>query len=263
MGDGVLIEKFQDDPEGAYALLLERYTPVMLGMIRRFMHDPDEVMEVYTAICERLRAYDYQALRRFRMNSEITPWLSVVVANACRDRFRKRRMQSVPQSVLSRLDTRERLVFKYYYQSNLSHQEIAETVTAKHSIACSVVEVVKALEKIEGCLSTNKRWHLLSALRANRAVLSLDDLGEDGYWPEPEDAESNAEEALQQHESLQHLNQVLDSLQPEDHLLVLLRFEQGMRAHQIAQVMQYDNYKYVYTRLRTIVSRLRRQLAYA
>jgi hypothetical protein len=33
------------------------------------------------------------------MNGELTPWLSVVVANACRDRFRKLRATSVPKSV--------------------------------------------------------------------------------------------------------------------------------------------------------------------
>ena len=53
------------------------------------------------------------------------------------------------------------------------------------------------------------------------------------------------------------LNKAIQDLDPEDQLLVLLRFEHGMRAQQIAKVMQFENHKYVYTRLRTIINRLR------
>ena len=56
MSDLELIEQFQTDPEEAYLELLERYTPVLLRMIRTFMKDVDEMMEVYTGICERLCA---------------------------------------------------------------------------------------------------------------------------------------------------------------------------------------------------------------
>jgi DNA-directed RNA polymerase specialized sigma24 family protein len=49
-------------------------------------------------------------------------------------------------------------------------------------------------------------------------------------------------------------------LDPDDQLLVLLRFEHGMRAEQIAKIMHFDNHKYVYTRIRTIINRLRKSM---
>ena len=260
MSDSTLIERFIQDPEGAYAELLERYTPMILRMIRRFMNDPDEVMEVYTAICERLRSNNYLALRRFRINGELTPWLSVVVANACRDRFRKRRMVSAPQSVISKLDEREGLVFKYYYQEHLPHEDIAETISSKHSLPCTALDVVRAIEKINDMLTVNKRWHLLAALNMNRSVLSIEDLRQMGFQPASPDSLEDMDEALRNRERIQLLNGAIENLEPEDQLLVLLRFEHGMKAAQIAEVMRYDNHKYVYTRLRTIVNRLRRQM---
>ena len=60
MTDSELIARFKRDPETAYRQLLERYSPVILRMIRRFMYDDDEVMEVYTSVCERLRAKDFR-----------------------------------------------------------------------------------------------------------------------------------------------------------------------------------------------------------
>lgn len=257
--DVAIIERFEKDPEGAYAELLELYSPMLLRMIRRFMKDPDDVMEVYTSIAERLRSNNFQALRRFRINNELAPWLSVVVANACRDRFRKQRMVSAPQSVISQLDDKEKLVFKYYYQDNLPFGDISELISGKHGIPCNRMDVQSAVERINDLLTVNKRWHLLTALNMNRSFLSIEDLREAGFQPASE-AYGNAEAGLGERELIGQLNAAIAKLDEEDQLLVLLRYEHGMRAQQIARVMRYDNHKYVYTRLRTIVNRLRREM---
>ena len=259
MTDTALIKQFKADPVTGYSTLLDKYTPIILRMIRRFLSDPDEVMETYTSICERLQHNDYQALRRFRINSELTPWLSVVVANACRDRFRKNRMVSVPNSVISKLNESEKLIFRYYYQDQVPQSEIPELVSGKTGKECTQQMVHMAIGRIDEMLSVNKRWHLLAALRANRPTLSLDDFSEMGIAPAgshpPPDQIGTAEG-----DRVGVLNKAIEDLDPEDQLLVLLRFEHGMRAQQIARVMHFDNHKYVYTRLRTIINRLRRDM---
>jgi DNA-directed RNA polymerase specialized sigma24 family protein len=260
MTDTALIKQFKKDPESGYASLLDHYTPVILRMIRRFLTDPDEVMETYTSICERLRNNNYQALRRFRVNSELTPWLSVVVANACRDRFRKNRVTSVPKSVISKLDDREQMIFKFYYQEHMRHQEIADTINGQHGLPCTLLDVGRAIQKIDDMLSVNKRWHLLAALRANRPVLSLEDLALAGMTPPDRSRRRADEDPEESSEKVNELNSAIGELDAEDQLLILLRFEHGMRANQIAKVMQFENPKYVYTRLRTIINRLRRDM---
>jgi DNA-directed RNA polymerase specialized sigma24 family protein len=260
LSEAALVEQFKQDPESAYHELLERYSPVLLRMIRRFMSDPDEVMEVYTSICERFKSRDYQALRRFRMNGELTPWLSVVVANACRDRFRKLRATSVPKSVLTKLNERQRLVFKYYYQQNLPHDEITQTIEGKDGISCTALDIACDIEKINDLLTTKKRWQLLSVMNINRAPLSIDELRETGFHPVSSESPDALEQKRREITLEGQLKQAVAELQPEDQLLVLLRYEQGMRATQIACVMNYENPKYVYTRLRTVVNQLRRSM---
>lgn len=257
--DEQLIERFRRDPEGAYDELLRRFTRVMLHMIGRFMRDPDETMEVYTNICERLRSDDFRALRRFNPHSELKPWLSVVVANACRDRFRKQRMTSMPQTVLKKLDEREQLVFRYYYQERFPHEDISEIITYQHDVPCTPIEVLRAIGKINALLSTKKRWLLLTALNANRAHLSIEELREVGIQPAVT-RPAELDEAMRHQESIERLNEALDQLSNEDRLMVLLRFEHGMSAPQIAKVMGYENHKYIYTHLRTIINHLRRLL---
>lgn len=260
MSDTALFQRFKADPEKGYHELLDQYTPVILRMIRRFVRDADEVMEAYTAICERLRTNDYSALRRFRENSALAPWLSVVVANACRDRFRKYRTVSAPESVLCQLSDRERLVFRYYYQDRLLPSDIAIVLQSRHRIECAEYDVARDLTHIDDLLSVAKRWHLLAAIRANLPAVALDDLS-DGRVERSDlavhaDSQTDGpDEAL-----LGRLNDAVKTLSPDDQLLLLLRFEQGMTANDIARAMQYDNPKYVYTRLRTVIGKLRRLL---
>ncbi len=258
MSDVQLIERFRTDPATAYRELLERYTSVILRMIRSFIQDADEMMEVYTSICERLSANDYRALQRFRSDGALTPWLSVVTANACRDRLRKRRTASVPNSVLSRLDDRERLVFKYHFQENLAHEDIAEIISRRHRVPYSALEVVRAISKINDLLSTRKRWRLLCALHANRPSLSIEELRSMGFQPSV-DSKADAFDEVERHqELLDRLHDAISRLEAEDRLVLFLRFEQERTAAQVASVMGYDNHRYVYTRLRTIIHRLRR-----
>ena len=168
-------------------------------------------------------------------------------------------MTSVPNSVISKLNSCEKLVFRYYYQDHIPQSEIPELIQGKNGKMCTSEDVAKAIEQIDELLSVNKRWHLLAALRANRPMLSLDNLTEmgiapAGYMPSPDQV------GIPDGDRVGQLNKAIGDLDPEDQLLVLLRFEHGMRAQQIAKVMQFENHKYVYTRLRTIINKLRRDM---
>lgn len=256
MTDEELIRLFTEDPDRAYALLLEKHSSVLIRMIHKFVRDHDEVMEVYTNIGERLRARDFQALRRFRVGSDLLPWFSVIVANACRDRYRKRRALSMPQSVIDKLEPAEKLVFKYYFQERYSYDEIVEHIASKHREQVTLGDVRRAVEKIYALLSVSKRWHLIAAIRANLPVSSMDAMLEAGIssksFAQPDDPSEFDEQEVA------HLKRALRDLDPELKLVVKLRFEQELKAPEIARIMQYDKPKVVYSKLRTAIQHLRR-----
>lgn len=258
--DAVLIERFGYDPAGAFMELLNRYTPELVRMIRRHVRDSDDVMEVYTSICERLRSNDYQSLRRFRKDGALLPWLSVVAANASRDLYRKRRPASIPRSVLAKLDQKEQWIFRYHYLERMRHEDIAEIVSSKHGLSCTALDVVRVIGKINDFLSIKQRWLLLCALNANRPPISIDELGEIGYHLAAPDDAAALDDALRERDRIQKLTAALKTLSSDDRLMVMLRFEQGLSAIEIAGIMRLESHKYVYTRLRTIMARLRKQM---
>ncbi len=256
--DAHLVERFLTQPSLAYVELLERYTSVILRMVRRSFRDQDEVMEVYTAVCERLRAGDYVALRRFRVGVPIMPWLSVVVANACRDRLRRKHVGAVPKSLARHLDPREQLIYRYHFGHRVPPEDVAEMV-ARQGLPCSPLDVVKTVERIQSLLGTAQRYRLLRGIAAKRTTESLDDLVEQGLERATDPGEG-LDEALAERETVDLLGESLRALTHEDQLLVQLRFEQELSAPEIAQILGMPDYKVVYTRLRTILNRLRRVL---
>lgn len=256
--DAHLVERFLTQPALAYCELLERYTAVILRMIRRSFRDQDEVMEVYTAVCERLRAGDYLALRRFRVGVPIMPWLSVVVANACRDRLRRKHVGAVPRSLAAHLDAREQLIYKYHFGHRVPPEDVAEMV-ARQGMPCSPLDVVATVDRIQSLLGTAQRYRLLRGIAAKRTAESLDVLIDQGLERASDPAEG-LDAALSERERVDLLGEALQALTAEDQLLIQLRFEQEMSAPEIAQVLDYADYKVVYTRLRTILNRLRRVL---
>lgn len=258
-GESHLAERFATHPALAYGELLERFTPVILRMVRRFFRDQDDVMDVYTVVCERLRAGDYLALRRFRPGSEIMPWLSVVVANACRDRLRRTHAGAIPRTLAAHLTPREQLVYRYSFGHRVPPEDLALMVAGQHGEPCTPLDVLAALDRINTLLGTARRWRLLRGLDARRTPESLDALIERGL-DRATDAGEGIDEALASEERVNALGRALSALSAEDQLLVQLRFEQEMTAVEIARVMGYDAFKHVYTRLRTVLTWLRKEL---
>lgn len=255
-----LARRFAEEPEAAYEALLATYSPVLLRMAARFFRDPDEVMEVYTSVCERLKANGYAALQRFRVGSAIKPWLSVIVANAARDRMRRTRVMGLPESLAGKLSPFEQQVYREHYRFGATHEEIAESLSYRFGQPFTALDVAAALARINGLLGDVRRWRLIDRIAVYSNPLSIDRLlDETGLEPIDVEAEG-AGVSMERQETLRHLADALETLEPEDQVLLQLRFEQGLSAPQIADLLGYESYRYVYTRLQTLFKRLRTTL---
>lgn len=251
-----LTEAFQTEPAQAYVELLDGYSAILLRMIRRFFQDQDDVMDLYTVVCERLRAQNYRALRHFRAGSALLPWLSVIVANACRDRIRQQRIAALPRHVVSRLDTRTRLVYRHHVVGRMPPEDAAEVIS-RAGVPCTALDVVESVQHLHSLLRQGARHRLLRHLDPRNAV-SLDVLLERGL--DTHDSAADIDAALDDAESLARLDAALASFSDEDRLLLLLRFEQDLSAANIAAMVGMESQTRVYTRLRTLLARLRRLL---
>lgn len=110
----------QDDAsrEHAWERFLEKYSRLLLHTVRSRSSSYDEAMERYVFVLDRLRAEEFDRLRKYtpEVAARFTTWLVVVTGRLCIDHFRRRYGCSSQASAIDnealrhRLEARRRLV---------------------------------------------------------------------------------------------------------------------------------------------------------
>ena len=82
------------DLDGAWSIFVDRYRRLIFAQIRRATTEPDEVMDIFAHVCERLRENDLARLKTFAFapapRASFATWLVAVLHNLIVDWFRAR-----------------------------------------------------------------------------------------------------------------------------------------------------------------------------
>lgn len=78
--------------EAAWDELIRHHTRLLLAVARSLGGDPDDAMERYTYVLEKLRENDFRRLRKYNAESgaSFSTWLTVAARNLCLDHHRAR-----------------------------------------------------------------------------------------------------------------------------------------------------------------------------
>src|SRR5258705_13818674 len=73
------------DLDGAWSIFVDRYRRLIFAQIRRATTEPDDVMDIFAHVCERLRENDLARLKRFAFDpaprASFATWLVAVLRN--------------------------------------------------------------------------------------------------------------------------------------------------------------------------------------
>jgi len=248
------VTAIHESGSAAWPDFLEEFSPFILTCIRRYASDEDERMDIYVHVCDRLVADDCRRLRQFRGYGHrgacrFTTWLAAVVFNLSREwirtsRGRRRLFQSIKD-----LGRTNRLIFKYYFWEGYSVGEIATLLRTSGSKSCDRWDVSERLASIERHLNRDHRWRLVTALLRSAGPVSVDGAHSvvgDGPIPELPDSRENHATKLECTQARTKLSDLLSQLPDQERLAVVLRFERGMTAKQVAVALGIQNYKRVY-----------------
>jgi RNA polymerase sigma factor (sigma-70 family) len=241
------IERLRDgDHEGAWNLFVDRYRRLIFSVIRRYATDPDEVMDLFAHICERLHANDLARLRRYppdgSARASFSTWLVAVTRNLIVDWYRMRdgRSRAKGGDDLSPLARRIR---DYVFTRGYSHRETQEVLCGSSGAGVGVAEYQRALRELH-------RWLFSSAPGAAWRPVAVDGASYDPQASEAEDVDP-AETA----------GQALQALSPDVRMAVTLFVVEEMPAADIARVLGLPNAKSVYNKVYRGIDALRRALA--
>ena len=262
--------------EASWATFLQRWTPLLLNVGWRFARgsratgsratgsratgsratDHDQVLDLYLHVCENLAANDCRRLRSFQHGGtgEFAGWLSAVARNLCIDRLRQQRGRRRLPRAIAGLDVVERELFQAIVFDGHGSTEAMERLRAQRpDLATS--RLVLALERIQSSVSPRQLSELATTARGAADASPLDDLAQ------IPDGRADAETELLEREQRDQVRAAVASLDPDDRLLLRLRFEQGLTLAQAGTVLGLKDHRKTHERLTKILDKLRTALA--
>lgn len=236
------------DLDGAWSIFVDRYRRLIFAQIRRATTEPDEVMDIFAHVCERLRENDLARLKTFAFapapRASFATWLVAVLHNLIVDWFRARDGRSRAQAPGS-LSPLARRIYELVFLEHRSHREACELAVIMNGTGATAADVGRALREahraaLTGAVGTRARPVAVAPL-AEWVALSVDTAAAD-----------DAGDALRL---------AMQALDAETQLVVQLFVVEEMPAADIAHVLRLENAKAVYNRVYRALAVVRKALA--
>jgi RNA polymerase sigma factor (sigma-70 family) len=232
------------------AALLESSLPMVDEIIaevaRRHRVRGDDLAEFRSLAYMKLLEHDYAVLRRFQGTSSIRTYLSVVLHRVLLDQRNREWGRWRPSAAAHRIGP---------VAVNLERLVTRDGLTTE--------EAVKALasQDLSGCQDLVKTLEARGPVRCGRATLGEEAIPESPDPAAGPEAATEHGELRAQVETLgRRVQDALQSLDPEDHLIVTLRFRDGLSMAEVAKVLRVES-KPLYRRIERILARLKEVLS--
>jgi RNA polymerase sigma factor (sigma-70 family) len=215
---------------------------VTRAVARRHHLAQDDVEELASVVHLRLIESDYRVLRRFQHRSSLRTFLVVVIHRIYLDMRVAEWGKWRPSAAAKRQGSTAVLFERLIYRDGLTFDEAMEVLSTRGIAASRAsLELLAAQQPVRA----SRRTEDTKALSAVPAP-----------GPLPEDVILLHDRSGQAVSVRRALARALQTLEPEDRLIVVLRFQNGLTLAQIARTLQIDA-KPLYPRLRRHLDHLR------
>jgi RNA polymerase sigma factor (sigma-70 family) len=247
--------------EPAWHRFVTEHSGILLAILRRYLHDNDEIRTVYVDVLAELRR---GKLGEFAGRSSLATWLACIARGAAADHLRHTLGRREEPAGLEDLDARQREVFRLYYIEGRAYADVRLRLDQSGRLADgeSLAAILADLEsRLHPRTLRRLAWdlHATSVGAASGRLLEyLDHAAAAGQ----EAARARSPEAdLIAREARRHIARILalvEELPDEERAVLKLRFDAGWTADQIADELAIPGRRRVYTILDRALARLRR-----
>jgi RNA polymerase sigma factor (sigma-70 family) len=214
----------------AWQRFLDRYSVIIMQIAGQFHAHPDRRNDTYLYICEKLSDNRFARLKGYQPEgaARFDSWLKVVVTNLCIDQLRRERGRDRPYKAIGRLPLLEQDVFRYRFQRRMNAAACLELLKPQFP-GLTADRLALATQRINQTLSSRQQW-LLSIMHPRYESLDeklAQQLPQRQPGPELKSIEDEARDQLEQ---------ALRQLEPQQRLLLKLRYQQDLTFREIARL---------------------------
>lgn len=235
----------KDSPRELFLANLPRIERLVSIVARRKALSPEDTEELLGSTNLKLVDDDYAVLRQYSGRSSLGSYLAAVVTNLALDYRIKKWGKWRPSAKARRLGTTAVQLETLISRDGREVDEAIEILRRNHRAAESAQEL--------RALAADLPVH---PPRRFEDDVDFERLGEGEAPAEPIEHEEKRHRAQQIEATL---NEVLDTLEPDERALVTMRFRDGLGVTEIARLLGCDRQP-LYRRIYSILNRMRRQL---
>ncbi len=250
--------------EQAWHLFMEQYADLITHVAGRYLFDVDDVAAVQTEVFE---SFYRGKLAAYQGRSSLAAWVAVVTRNITADSLRRRYGRREIPVGLKKLSKLHREVFRHYYIEGLTFLATLAALRPKHP-GLDEEALVDLLQDIHDRITDKTLRRIaydLAAHSVGSASGRLLEFCQTATWDQEEgNVNTDPLTRLTLQEAQIRAKKVLDlvdELPPEDRHVLSLRFDEGLRAREIAEKLGYPGQRKVYSTLDRIFLKIRRRSA--
>lgn len=231
--ENVLLCLTSGQADVGWLTFIRAYSKTIRDVVRQFEGDTILADDCFEYVCAKLSDDNFRRLRTFEPDgpAQFRTWLTLVSANLCTDWRRKQYGRQRPPRLVQKLPDLERLVFQYLFRQGMTRHECLHCLQSRYP-RLGYEDVQRISAKLHGLLNAK---HRQSRARQKELVPVCDvDLGDD-------ETSSRPDFQLQLEQDLQQLQKALARLEPDQRLLLQLRYQQNLTLKEIAELMGLED----------------------
>ena len=227
--DRILLCLTSDQADAGWIEFLDCYSQQLRKIVEQYESDSGRAKDCFDFLCAKLSDDGFRRLTAFKPDgpARFSTWLATVAANLCIDWRRSVYGRFHAPDCIHELSELDQMVFGCFYRHGMSRQECLQIVKTRIP-KIDDRQIGEASARIHAVLTSRQRWQLNTRARD---PVSVDDLQgpliDEGKGPE---------ELVQSHQERERLDKALARLEPQQRLMLQLRYQQDLTLEEVAHL---------------------------
>ena len=227
--EGILRCLTSEKADSGWLEFLVCYSAMLRNVVRQYESDEGRVQDCFEFVCAKLSDNEFRRLIAFKPDgpAKFRTWLTAVAANLCIDWRRSVYGRFYAPNGIHDLPPLDQFVFDCFYRQGITRQECLHVLKTRFPKITNR-QLGEANARIHAALTSRQRWQLGAR---KKETVSIDD-------PRVRvAAEDKGPEVLAQSEQdRQRLQNAMARLEPQQQLLLQLRFQQDLTLEEVARL---------------------------
>ena len=232
--EGILLCLTSDKADSGWIEFLDAYSALLHDVVRQYESDEGRAQDCFEFVCAKLSDNGFRRLTVFqsRGSAKFRTWLTVVAANLCIDWRRSMYGRFRTPASIRELPELDQLVFDCFYRQAMTRQECLQALKTRLP-KITDRQISETNTRIHAALTSRQRWQLSTLQKGTVSIehpavpLTAADKGPDVL--------------VQLEQDRQRLQKAMARLEPQQRLLLQLRFQQDLTLEEVARLTRLSD----------------------